>query len=110
MSIKRLRKAGEILAIWLFWLTFEKVAAVSSASTAGQEDLYGSSIGLLIQSFDRSLSTRLIPAYRFGVVRLAVHPNRRLLYKVELKTLVFSNGFRTATWLKSQIIPIKLHS
>ena len=65
MSIKRLRKAGEILTIWPVWLTYEKVGSDFQCHHGGARG-----------SLSHSLSARLIPAYGFGVVRLSVEPNR----------------------------------
>ena len=63
--IKRWGKAGEILTIWYFWLTCEKVGSGFQYHHGGVR-----------MSLSHSLSTRLIPAYGFGVIWLSVQPNR----------------------------------
>ncbi len=72
----RWRKKEEILAIWLFWLTFKKVAAGFQYRA---DDVLGFTRILVMQGGARC------PAYGFGVVRLTVQPKCcTFLYKVEL--------------------------
>ena len=104
MSIKRLRKAGEILTIWLFWLTFEKVADGFQYHHGEARDLYGISIAFLIRSLDRSLSARLIPAYGFGVYGFPYSPTVLLLYKVELK----QGAYKVTKWVFGSYVAIKI--
>ncbi len=65
MPITRSGKVSEILTIWLFGLTCEKVGGDFQCHHGGARG-----------SLSHSLSTRLIPAYGFTLVRLSVQSNR----------------------------------
>jgi hypothetical protein len=64
--IKRWRKAGEILTIWYFWLTCEKVG----------------------RGFQYHHGGARCPAYGFGVVQLSAQPNRCTFVQSRAKNLI----------------------
>ena len=87
--IKGSGKVGEILTIWSFWLTCEKVGSGFQYHDGGVKgSLSGSTIAFVIHSVDRSLFVHLIPVYGLGFVRLSVQPKRHTFVHSPAKSVI----------------------
>ena len=72
--LKRWRRTGEILAVWYFWLTCEKVGSGFQYHHGGAR----------------------CPAYGFGVVQLPAQPNRCTFVQSRAKVLFENSTIFTA--------------